>query len=75
VTAFMTTGYMLAVAKALDASAGTKLYDLTNAALSLHELHYDGLDRPGIYGRCPFVDLVADDVKRVRARRWSTSRG
>jgi hypothetical protein len=57
VMAFMTAGYMLAVAKALDASAGTKSYDLTNAALSLHELQYDGLDRPGIYGRYPFVDL------------------
>jgi hypothetical protein len=40
--AFMPTGYMLAVAKALDASAGTKPYDSANAALSLRELQYDG---------------------------------
>jgi hypothetical protein len=65
VIAFMPTGYMLAVAKALDASAGTKLYDLTNVALSLHEFQYNGLDRSGVYSRYPFVDLVADDIKRV----------
>nr|WP_231818804.1 PaREP1 family protein [Thermoproteus tenax] len=44
IAAFMPTGYMLAVAKALEDAAGLKLYDLTNVAINLHEFQYNGLD-------------------------------
>ena len=60
VVAFMPAGYMLAVAKDLGEATGLSLYDLTNLALSLHEL-----DKSGVYSRYPFIDLVVGDIKRV----------
>ncbi len=66
IVAFMPTGYMLAVAKALEQLTGKPLVDLTNTAINLHEFQYNGLDETGgVFSRYPTIDLVIDDIKRV----------
>ncbi|MGC8583667.1 MAG: hypothetical protein ACP5I3_09735 [Thermoproteus sp.] len=46
----MPTGYMLAAA-VLEEASWLRLADLTNVALNLHELQYNGLDKSGAFSR------------------------
>ena len=65
IIAFMPTGYMLAVAKALEPLTGKPLSDLTNTAINLREFRYNGLDEAGVFSRYPSLEYVIDDVKKV----------
>jgi hypothetical protein len=68
VAAFMPTGLMRPIAKALESAYGEEIVALTDLALNLHEFQYNGLDETGVLSRYLSLDHVESDIEKLISR-------